>query len=397
MDSTDDDPPCIVRVDDEEELEEYMFESEQEVACEVVAVDTGAQCLQVLGERAVDCVVSEYDLPDMCGLDLLKQVREIVSDVPFVLLTSNGSEAVASRAVGAGVSDYISKRASLEAVSERLRGCLAGQGSTARLSEVAERYRTLVETSPTPVLIFDSDGDLVFGNDAFLDLLGAPTFAEVRGRHISEFVHPDDHDAIKKRMERVLEEGEPAPRTELTVTRPDGERRRVQLATAPGTRHGERIGQAIITDVTALYRTERELQAERQSIESALDTLDDLFYVVSPEGGLLHWNERAVEVTGYTEAELAGMDLDDLFIGDDASRVFDSLKTVLSEGSDVVEATLVTKQGRTVPFELRGRRLTDEEGDVVGVAGNRARHLRPPRAGTGAVPPAGATGTAQSH
>ncbi len=57
----------------------------------------------------VDCVVSDYDMPDVDGLELLETVREFDADVQFILFTGRGSEEIASRATSAGVTDYVRK------------------------------------------------------------------------------------------------------------------------------------------------------------------------------------------------------------------------------------------------------------------------------------------------
>ncbi|WP_458189725.1 response regulator [Haladaptatus sp. NG-WS-4] len=56
-----------------------------------------------------DCVVSDYEMPEMNGLELLYAIREMDPDVPFILLTGGGSENTASRAISAGVTDYLQK------------------------------------------------------------------------------------------------------------------------------------------------------------------------------------------------------------------------------------------------------------------------------------------------
>jgi len=57
-----------------------------------------------------DCVICDYQLGDGTGLDLLETVREADADRPFVLVTGKGDEAVASDAIGRGVTDYIPKK-----------------------------------------------------------------------------------------------------------------------------------------------------------------------------------------------------------------------------------------------------------------------------------------------
>ncbi|QGX94502.1 PAS domain S-box protein [Haloplanus rallus] len=57
----------------------------------------------------VDCLVCDYGMPGMDGLDVLRAVRERWPDLPFVLFTGKGSEEIASEAISAGATDYVRK------------------------------------------------------------------------------------------------------------------------------------------------------------------------------------------------------------------------------------------------------------------------------------------------
>ncbi|MBV0902215.1 PAS domain S-box protein [Halomicroarcula salina] len=122
---------------------------------------------------------------------------------------------------------------------------------------------------------------------------------------------------------------------------------------------------------TALDRLdrERELRAERAFVDQALDTLDDLFYVVGPEGDIRRWNDRVPAVTGYADAELAALSVTDLFPDDQVDAVVAAVDEALETGRTTVEADLRTADGERFPYEFTGARLTDPEGDRSGVVG----------------------------
>ncbi|MXV60987.1 response regulator [Natronorubrum sp. JWXQ-INN-674] len=68
--------------------------------CEAVAIVRDAE---------IDCLISDYDMPGTNGLELLDIVREARPNLPFILVTGTGEEALASEAIRAGATDYLQK------------------------------------------------------------------------------------------------------------------------------------------------------------------------------------------------------------------------------------------------------------------------------------------------
>jgi signal transduction histidine kinase/DNA-binding response OmpR family regulator len=76
---------------------------------DVRRVGSADEALELLDAERFDCIVSDYEMPGMDGLEFLDAVRERYPDVPFILLTGGGSEQIASEAISAGVTDYLRK------------------------------------------------------------------------------------------------------------------------------------------------------------------------------------------------------------------------------------------------------------------------------------------------
>jgi PAS domain S-box-containing protein len=75
-----------------------------------VSVETDPRdALEEIGSSDVDCIVSDYQMPGLNGLELLDAVRSDYSDLPFILYTGEGSETIASEALSRGATDYLRK------------------------------------------------------------------------------------------------------------------------------------------------------------------------------------------------------------------------------------------------------------------------------------------------
>jgi PAS domain S-box-containing protein len=106
----------------------------------------------------------------------------------------------------------------------------------------------------------------------------------------------------------------------------------------------------------------------RRTLLNALNALDDVFYVYDEHGRLVFWNERLTDLFDLTDEEIAGMWPTDFFLDADRPAVDRAVDRIFGEGETVVEAWADTTEGRT-RFELTGRKLTDEDGGVLGFCG----------------------------
>lgn len=74
----------------------------------VVTFNHPYEILEMIKETHYDCILSEYALPEMNGVELALKVKEF-KDIPFILYTGHGSEEVVLEAFAAGVDGYIRK------------------------------------------------------------------------------------------------------------------------------------------------------------------------------------------------------------------------------------------------------------------------------------------------
>ena len=234
--------------------------------------------------------------------------------------------------------------------------------------ESEQRYRQLIETSPAPINLFDSTGKTVWGNDAVVDLLGLDSREDLIGRSIFDFIKPEDRFTAEQELAAVVEDKRATGPTSMQLQTATGETKTIRVSTAPGRYNGEDIGQAVVVDVTRLNEVQSALSIEQQFIQDALDTLEDVFFVLDLDGALVRWNRSLLDVSGYDETEVRNMDVEDFFVSDDMPRVSESIATALEEGEDTMEAMVVTKDGTTIPYEFRKRRLL-WDGEIVGVSG----------------------------
>jgi PAS domain S-box-containing protein len=106
----------VLHVDDESgfaEMTAEFLERENDRIYTVTETDA-SDALNRLADQNIDCIVSDYQMPGIDGLEFLQAVREDNPDLPFLLFTGKGSESVASDAIAEGATDYLQKQPGTE-------------------------------------------------------------------------------------------------------------------------------------------------------------------------------------------------------------------------------------------------------------------------------------------
>jgi PAS domain S-box-containing protein len=141
-----------------------------------------------------------------------------------------------------------------------------------RIEEQRERYRRLVETAPVAIITCDTDGRIIFANEA------AARQAEVEGGLVGksalEFVHPDHRSEAIDRLRTVLEDREAVAPTEGKIVTPDGEVRHSITTSVPVTSDGEPAAQVVMTDITERKHYEERLNETVAQLDETVEELE---------------------------------------------------------------------------------------------------------------------------
>ncbi len=113
----------ILIVEDDEDTAEVVCTLLQDAGYHAVAVDRGELALNEIENLSPDLVVLDINLPDINGLDILRQVRT-QSFLPMIILSGYGKDRDRVIALEAGADDYMSKPFSPEELIARVRALL---------------------------------------------------------------------------------------------------------------------------------------------------------------------------------------------------------------------------------------------------------------------------------
>jgi two-component system cell cycle sensor histidine kinase/response regulator CckA len=221
----------------------------------VEAIDGGELDVALLGPSP-DLVLTDYQLHDTDGLDVLRRARSAWPDCCVLMLTDSGSEDVAVQAMKEGCADYVLKR-HLQLLVPSARSALEADAARGELASAQIRLREIFDELPVGVWRATLDGRLEDANPAFLRLHGFTSVEEARGADmVRRYVNPDDRDLWR----RLADDGDSRAVT-LRVRRGDGEEFYGRIAA--------RAVRDERADVVAYEGTMEDVTAEVEAIAAA--------------------------------------------------------------------------------------------------------------------------------
>ncbi|HEV2844393.1 MAG TPA: response regulator, partial [Thermoanaerobaculia bacterium] len=176
----------ILIVDDSPEdraLYRRLLAQDQEHTYEFLEAETGEEGLRTAREERPDCLLLDYRLPDLDGLEFLDQLpREKL--IPVIVLTGQGNEAVAVEAMKRGAQDYLLKGAvSRDRLQHAVRNAIE---KVSLRRKVDERTAELAQANDALRTMYDELEVLVAQRTAELSIANEELKKEIRNREWAE-------------------------------------------------------------------------------------------------------------------------------------------------------------------------------------------------------------------
>lgn len=190
------------------------------------------------------------------------------------------------------------------------------------LAGAASRQLDLLRESATGYAIFtvEADGAITTWNKGAEELLGWPADQAI-GQHCSILIPGDDaHDAAMAQLEQAMQSGRFS--SACWQKRCDGSEFLAEVTIAPlRDPSAGAVGFAkIIHDVTDRHAEQRDLRRREQLLQSILATVPDAMVVIDDKGTILSFSKAAQRLFGYTEANVAGRNVNLLMPSPDRER-----------------------------------------------------------------------------
>ena len=139
-------------------------------------ISSPLKALDLLRSDAYDAIVSDYQMPEMDGINFLNELRSRSDQTPFIIFTGRGREDVAIKALNNGADFYLQKGGDPQVQFGELRNALIQlikrRNAETEMKRSQARFLTVFEETPSLMVLVDMDRRIDHANRAVIEFTG---------------------------------------------------------------------------------------------------------------------------------------------------------------------------------------------------------------------------------
>ncbi|MGD1044482.1 MAG: PAS domain S-box protein [Bacteroidota bacterium] len=315
--------------------------------------------LRELESPQFDCIVLDYTLPDINGIEALRLVKEFAPGTPTIIYTGSVGEEKAVECMKEGASEFLLKTNSIRLVPAILSVVSQKRDREARIiAEEAQkqseaRFKALAEVSTALIFIYQGER-FTYVNTASQQITGY-TEAELLNMKFWELVHPDYREMVHHRgLARQRNEDVPA-RYDFKIITKEGKERWLDFAASAIQYDNIPAGLGIAFDVTVRKHIEEQLQASELRYRLLFKANPHPMWLYDIDTlQFLEVNDAAVHYYGYNREEFLSMSIKDIRPEEDVQNLTEHLQQT-AEHDGIQEAGVWRhrkKNGEVIEVEI---------------------------------------------
>ncbi len=330
-----------------------------------------AEARMALTRLQPDLALVDLVLPDGSGTELLSANREEAT-FPIVIMTGQGDEMEAVKAMKAGALDYLTKSpaflADIPAIIGRSlrtwRYIVERRQAVKAVQESELLFRSIFNFAPNGMALISPEGVFLHVNPANSRLLGY-TAEEMLRMKVRDITHPDDRDFMQTAYDELLSGQRTIVEYEKRYLCKDGSILWGHV-TVTGVRDDAQkllYFVAQMQDVTARKQAEEALRQSEERFRAVFNTAAAGIVVVSPEGKVLQANPALCAFTGYSETELMNLTIEDVTHPEDRQKTVSNYDCIHAGEKETIhyEKRYLRKDGRVFWGNASVACVTDAE------------------------------------
>ncbi|WP_435158137.1 bacterio-opsin activator domain-containing protein [Haladaptatus sp. DFWS20] len=363
------DSSAVLLVGTSEWITQFATVLETRADTTIQRVQTKSEALAVFQSQPIDCLISEYALEETTGVELLRAIRSETTALPVILGTTSGSEAIASEAIGARVTDYVALTDSTEQMVEELldrteRAVRSAQRS-GTLRERARQFDAIFNDSRTATWVLDPDGALTRVNQTAREMIDEDVEAIV-GEPFWTLPWWSQTDATEAEVHQIVENALDGTFGNVVVSQPphiDGSRV-IDLSLRPVENERGDLVSIVVegVDITDRVDLERNLRQSEELHRVTLNNMTDTVLITDEVGEYTYVCPNVHFIFGYTAAEIRELGPIDELLGED---LFDRDELAGKGVLKNIETTATDKAGREHTLLVNVREVSIQDGTLL--------------------------------
>jgi len=366
----------VLYVDDEStllELGKMFLERAGDIT--VTTATSAPDAIRLLERESFDTIVSDYQMPEMDGVEFLVLVRTKFGQIPFILFTGKGREEVVIKALNAGVDGYLQKggdpSAQFAELSHKIKQATSRKKAEEALQESEEKYQVIVDHALEAIMVIDSSANVLFANPAAATLVDIEDSSACIGKNALEIIAPESREVARADFASSWEgrDGYIAQYKIITAT---ARERWVELIGKKISFGGVSAVIVMFRDITERKRAEEALNESEKRFRELSDLLPQTVYETDVNGILTYANRIAFKWFGYTEEEFRqGLNVLQMIAPHDRERAGAAFRAII-EGTGrkgvSEEYRALKKEGSTFPISIYSS-VVIVQGRITGLRG----------------------------
>jgi PAS domain S-box-containing protein len=278
----------------------------------IETADSAKEGLAKIGKVSYDVIVSDYEMPEMNGLQFLEDLRKRSIKTPFVLFTGKGREEVAMKALNLGADGYYSKIGTPETVYGELSHGILSITNRGRVEQELNRSQhflsRILDSSPTLIYIFDLETQSnVYSNREVWEFLGynPKQISEMGSQLFAKILHPDDFQTVSDHHLRCAHsKSAELLEVQYRMRHANGEWHWLRSRDVPFLiNHDGTVKQILgsAEDVTERKKAEEALSNSEAKYRALVENADDAILLYDLNGNHIYRNRAYFEGLGFEE------------------------------------------------------------------------------------------------
>ncbi|MDD1685816.1 response regulator [Methanoregula sp.] len=384
----------LLYVDDEPELlkiAKIFLEREGDIF--VTTTTSSMECLDMLADQSFDAIISDYQMPGMDGIELLKQVRGRGLSTPFILFTGKGREEVVIEAINHGADFYLQKggaaRPQFAELRHKILVAMERRQAIDALRDSEQKLADIINFLPDATFAINTNGQVIAWNKAIEAMTGIPA-SLMMGRGEYEYAIPFYRTRRPILIDLVLAPDDPYEQAHYynhchdgitltagtTIENPDctGAVHIWAKASRLYDKNGKITG-AIesVRDVTEQMKVDQTLRESETKYRELVENANSIIIKMDPKGTITFFNEFAQRLFGFTTEEIIGKPAVGTIVPTHESGsnrdLADMIENIIAHPDDYTnnENENITKTGDRVWIHWWNKPLYDKKGVIEGV------------------------------